>query len=74
MGGMRGLSGRSRREGTYVYIQLTHFVVQQKLTQHCEAVVCVCVLSYQCAGLLCPWDFPDKNTGVSFHFLLLGSL
>ena len=20
--------------------------------------------------LLCPWDFPGKNTGVGFHFLL----
>ena len=22
--------------------------------------------------LLCPWDFPGKNTGVSCHFLLQG--
>ena len=22
--------------------------------------------------LLCPWDFPDKNTGVGSHFLLQG--
>ena len=22
------------------------------------------------AGILCPWDFPGKNTGVSSHFLL----
>ena len=22
--------------------------------------------------LLCPWDFPSKNTGVGFHFLLQG--
>ena len=21
---------------------------------------------------LCPWDFPDKNTGVGCHFLLQG--
>ena len=21
-------------------------------------------------GLLCPWDFPGKNTGVGCHFLL----
>ena len=32
-----GLGGRSKREGIYVYIQLIHFVVQQKLTQHCKA-------------------------------------
>jgi len=22
--------------------------------------------------LFCPWDFPGKNTGVDFHFLLYG--
>uniref|UniRef100_UPI00397BF829 hypothetical protein n=1 Tax=Pseudomonas aeruginosa TaxID=287 RepID=UPI00397BF829 len=22
----------------------------------------------------CPWDFPDKNTGVGCHFLLQGDL
>ena len=45
--------------------------------------VCVCVCSvvqstnslrpHGPAGLLCPWDFPGKNTGVGFHFLLQGS-
>ena len=24
------------------------------------------------ARLLCPWDFPDKNTGVGCHFLFQG--
>ena len=24
----------------------------------------------QPARLLCPWDFPEKNTGVGCHFLL----
>ena len=24
--------------------------------------------------LLCPWDFPGKNTGVGCHFLLQGDL
>ena len=24
--------------------------------------------------LLCPWDFPGKNTGVGFHLLLQGDL
>ena len=23
-------------------------------------------------GLLCPWDFPGRNTGVGRHFLLQG--
>ena len=33
------LAERSRREGLYVYIQLIHFIVQQKSTQHCKAVI-----------------------------------
>ena len=28
----------------------------------------------QPARLLCPWDFPGKNTGVGCHFLLQGLL
>ena len=28
----------------------------------------------QSIRLLCPWDFPDKNTGVGCHFLLQGIL
>ena len=26
------------------------------------------------ARLLCPWDFPSKNTGVNCHFFLQGNL
>ena len=44
---------------------------------------CLCMLSYALmynsfwprgwpARLLCPWDFPGKNTGVGCHFLLQG--
>ena len=37
---MRGWVGRRRkREGIYVYIQPIHFIVQQKLTQHCKAIL-----------------------------------
>ena len=28
-----------KRERIYVYIRLIYFIVQQKLTQHCEAVI-----------------------------------
>ena len=35
--------GREAQEGgdmeIYVYIRLIHFVVQQKLTEHCEAII-----------------------------------
>ena len=48
--------------------------------------VCVCTLSHlvmsnslwphrrQPARLLCPWNFPGKNTGSGFHFLIGGSV
>ena len=49
-----------------------------------QLMLCVCVLSckalsdllrphgLQPTRLLCPWDFPGKNTGVGCHFLLQG--
>ena len=33
------VGGRLKREGMYVYIWLINFVVQQKLAQHCEAII-----------------------------------
>ena len=27
-----------------------------------------------CSRLLCPWDFPGKNTGAGCHFLLQGNV
>ena len=33
------MGGRSKREGIDVYTQMIHFVVQQKLTQHCKAII-----------------------------------
>jgi len=29
-------------------------------------------MDYSPTRLLCPWDFPDKNTGMGCHFLLQG--
>ena len=34
-----GVEGRFKREGIYVYIQLIHFIVQQKLTPHCKTTI-----------------------------------
>ena len=36
--GGSGVGGRHKREGIYLYIQLIHFLVQQKLTPHCKAI------------------------------------
>ena len=30
---------RSNKEGMYIHIELTHFVAQQKLTQHCKTTI-----------------------------------
>ena len=38
---------KSKKEGIYVYVYPIHFAVWQKLTQHCKATVCVCVLVSQ---------------------------
>ena len=40
----------------------SHSVVSNSLQPH----------GLQPARLLCPWNFPGKNTGVGCHFLLLG--
>ena len=32
-------SRRSKREGIYVYIQLIHFIVKQRLTQYCKVII-----------------------------------
>ena len=47
-------------------------------TEH-KRTVCVCMLSLslfhlrlEVTRLLCPWNFPGKNTGVGCHFLFLG--
>ena len=35
--------------------------------------LCLTLCDPQPTRLLCPWHFPDKNTGVGCHFLLQGS-
>ena len=30
---------KSKKEGIYAYIELNHFAVQQKLTQHCKTTI-----------------------------------
>ena len=58
---------------------------QWESTSHPLRWLCVCAKSLQwclilcdptdctSARLLCPWDFPGKNTGVGCHLLLQGS-
>ena len=37
--GQRRVGGRSKGEGMYANIWLSHFIVLQKLTQHCKATI-----------------------------------
>ena len=30
---------KSRKEGMYAYAQLIHYAVEQKITQHCKAII-----------------------------------
>ena len=39
------VGGRSKKEGLYVCIYLIHFIVQQKLTKHCKAIMLLLLLS-----------------------------
>ena len=48
--------------GTKVLL-FSHYIMTDSLVPH----------GLQPTRLLCPWDFPDKKTGVSFHFLSTGS-
>ena len=65
-----------------VYLYVCVYACVCKCVYVCICVsVCICVCSVaqpcltlrhyglQPPRLLCPWDFPDKNTGVACHFL-----
>ena len=45
--------GRRSKWGLYVYIQLIHIVIQQKLTQHCKAIILLKKKKKRVVLLLC---------------------
>ena len=64
-----------------IKVSLYEKTMVKKHNRHCYGLMCVCIqlLSYIFAlpwtvatRLLCPWDFPGKNTAVGCHFLLQG--
>ena len=70
-------SRQSFREGS-ILVQHSHS--REKVHKHWIRM-CVCAQSclttlwtygLQPASLLCPWNFPGKNTGMGCHFLLQG--
>ena len=61
-------------------MELFHYTCMHSL-ESCIVDVCVCSVAQSCLfatlwtvilRLLCPWDFPGKNTGMSCHFILQG--
>ena len=50
----------NRQNSVLFYAMLSHSVVSNSSRPH----------GLYPTWLLCPWDFPGKNTGVGFHFLL----
>jgi len=69
------------RNGTKSFVNLT--VKQVMVVCVCISVcMCVCAQSHltlcdpmdrsQPTRLLCPWEFPGKNTGAGYHFLFQG--
>ena len=70
-----------RRQWIHVYVWPSPFSVHLKLSQRCYSTVCVsCSFmsnslrpqELQPTKFLCPWNSPDKNTGVGSHSLLQG--
>ena len=52
---------------------IKHFPKEILITSRCVGVSDSLQIHWlQPARLLCPWDFPGKNTGVGCHFLLQG--
>ena len=48
------VGGNFKREGTYVYLWLTHADVWQKSTQHCKAIVLQLKIYFLKKGPPCP--------------------
>ena len=62
-----GVGERSKREGIYVYIELIHFIMQRKLTQHSKAICCCCSVSKLCTTLRDPMDCSTPGSPVLHH-------
>ena len=64
----KGWGEKNREFGTDTYSFLMFAVVE--LLSHVQPTL-LQLHGLQPAWLLCPWDFPGKNTGMGCHFLLL---
>ena len=58
------MGGRSEKEEMYVYIQLIHFIVQQKQTQHCKATIPQYIKKFL---KLLLWNGEQMRMGIKSH-------
>ena len=68
------LLNMSPHSKTLVLVHLCPQALPSSCVHACSVIQSDSLQPYrlQPARLLCPWDFPGKNTGVSCHFLLQG--
>ena len=69
-----GMGGRFKREGIYVQTQLIHFIVQQKLTQHCKVTIPQLKKKRQWELLPRKDDMLDLRVDNKFAFILTISM
>ena len=67
-----GLAGRFFTTNATWKVQLFIWSIQAVVVQLLSCIQLLQPYGLQPAGLLCPWHFPGKNTGVGYHFLLQG--
>ena len=68
----RGSAGVKDSQGPAAHVVHPKLKLQEWLLFSHSAASPVQPHGLQPARLLCPWDFPGKNTGVGCHFLLQG--
>ena len=61
------------RKSQYSFIIVYYIVWKSESVSHLVVSDSLWPQGLQPSRLLCPWDFPGKNIGVSCHFLLQGS-
>ena len=71
---MHNLGWQTFFKNTKINLILIYFkrILAKELSCVCAQSCPILCNSMEPAGLLCPWDFPGKNTGVGCHFLLQG--
>ena len=68
------MGGESKTEGIYVYIWLIHFALQQKITQHYEAIILQYILFKDHKGALTGFGRIVSQDGLDSTLLSYGHI